>query len=134
MFFSRWFRQLSQPNIFNNNIIIIIIIYIIILYILKKQKNYKGHFKIFLIFSRIFLSIFHSIGLYLYTVRYRSSIKILGFLWNIFLFFLNSKKNLKTFKLISPFKKFFQTYFYIKKYKKICIFLMFFFLSKKKRS
>jgi len=58
------------------------------------------------IFSNIFLPIFHNIGLYIYTVKYKSGIKIPGFLRNILkkiqnIFFLISK----TFKLISLFKK-----------------------------
>jgi hypothetical protein len=36
-----------------------------------------------MVFSNIFLQIFHYIGLYIYTVKYNSSIKIPGFLWNI---------------------------------------------------
>jgi len=43
------------------------------------------------IFSIIFLPILHNIGLYIYTVKYKSGIKIPGFLRNI------SKKKFKTF-------------------------------------
>jgi len=43
------------------------------------------------IFSNIFLPILHNIRLYIYTVKYKSDIKILDFLQKI------SKKNLKTF-------------------------------------
>jgi len=34
------------------------------------------------IFSNIFLSILHNIGLYIYTVKYKSNIKVPGFLRN----------------------------------------------------
>jgi hypothetical protein len=44
-----------------------------------------------MIFSNIFLSILHNIGLYIYTVEYKSGIKLSGFVGNI------SKKNFKTF-------------------------------------
>jgi hypothetical protein len=54
------------------------IYYIII--ILKKSKIIL---KNFVIFSYIFLPITHNIGLYIYTVKYKSSIKILGFLRNV---------------------------------------------------
>ena len=67
-------------------IYLIIIIYIIILYNIKNekiQKNSKGHFKIFLICSRVFYHFFLIIGLYFYTLRYRFNIKIIGFLRNI---------------------------------------------------
>jgi len=50
----------------------------------KIQKNFKNHFKKIVIFSNIFLPILHNIGLYIYTVKYKSGIKIPGFLWNIF--------------------------------------------------
>jgi len=48
--------------------------------ILKNQKKVKDHFKIFVIFSHIFPTILHNIGLYIYIIRYRSGIKIPGFL------------------------------------------------------
>jgi hypothetical protein len=82
-------------HIFNYNIRII---YIIILYIIKKIKKIKTPFKKVVIFSHVFLPVLHNIGLYIYTVRYRSSIK-----YPIFskIFQKNSKQNLKTFKLIS---------------------------------
>ena len=35
-----------------------------------------------MIFSNIFLSILHNIGLYIYTVKYKSNIKVPGFLQN----------------------------------------------------
>ena len=75
-------------NIFNYNNIIIYY-NIIDLKNKKISKNPKGHFKIFLIFSCVFLPILFNIGLYFYTVRYILGIKILGFLQNI------SKKTLK---------------------------------------
>jgi len=52
-----------------------------------------------MIFSNVFLSILHNIGLYIYTVRYKLGIKIPNFLQNIF------KKKFKNFELISFFKK-----------------------------
>jgi len=66
----------------------------------------KNHFKKVVIFLNIFLPILHNIGLYIYIVKYKSGIKIPGFLRNI------SKKNSKhfkkklskTFELISLFK------------------------------
>jgi hypothetical protein len=59
----------------------------------KKKSN--GHFKIFVIFSHVFPIILHNIGLYIYIVRYRYDIKILGFLQNVSLIFLKKlKKNL----------------------------------------
>jgi hypothetical protein len=58
-----------------------------------------GHFKIFLFFSRVFLSILLNNGLYFDIVKYKFGIKILGFLWNIL-------KKFKTFKLILIFKKY----------------------------
>jgi hypothetical protein len=45
-----------------------------------------------MIFSHIFLPILHNIGLYIYTVKYKFSIKIPGFLRNI------SKKIQNVFK------------------------------------
>jgi hypothetical protein len=66
--------------------IFIIILYIYI-YIFKKTKNpksFKNYFKNNLIFLNIFLPILHNIGLYSYTVRYKSGIKIPGFFQNIF--------------------------------------------------
>jgi len=59
----------------------------------KSKKVFKNHFKKNLgFFSHIFLPILHNIGLYIYTVKYKSSIKIPGFLQNI------SKKNSKHFQ------------------------------------
>jgi hypothetical protein len=52
-----------------------------------------------MIFSNIFLPIWYNIGLYIYIIKYKSGIKIPGFLWII------SKKKFKTFKLISLFFK-----------------------------
>jgi len=45
-----------------------------------------------MIFSNIVLLIVYNIGLYIYTVKYKSNIKIPGFLQNIF------KKNSKHFQ------------------------------------
>jgi len=76
-----------------------------------------------MIFSNIFLLIFHYIGLYIYIVKYNFGIKIPGFLRNI------SKKNFKTF---SKRKKYFIVYGQILKNfqaylhkNKNCIFFMF---------
>jgi len=84
------------PNIYYN------IIY------LKKQKISKKISKIisiFFIFSNVFLPIVHNIGLYIYTVKYKSGIKILDLLQNISKKFKTFfKKISKTFKLISHFK------------------------------
>jgi len=52
-----------------------------------------------MIFSHIFLSILHNIRLYIYTVKYKSGIKIPGFIQNI------SKKIQNIFK-----KKYFIAY------------------------
>jgi len=62
-------------------------------FFLKKNSKIfkKNHFKKIVIFSKIVLLIFHNIGLYIYTVKYKSGIKIPGFLQNIFL------KKFKTF-------------------------------------
>jgi hypothetical protein len=82
--------------------------------------------KKFLIFSNIFLPILHNIGLYIYTVKYKSYIKIPGFLQNISK--INSKhlkKTSKTFKLISHFK-----YIYIHAYYQILKFSKHIFIKK----
>jgi hypothetical protein len=47
--------------------------------IFKNKKNFKGHFKIFVIFSNVCQPILLNIALYTYTVRYKSSIKIPDF-------------------------------------------------------
>ena len=65
------------------------------------SKKFQNSFKKFVIFSHVFLSILHNIGLYIYTVKYKFSIKIPGFLWNI------SKKKFKTF---SKRKKYFDAH------------------------
>jgi len=91
-----------------------------------------------MIFSNIFLPILHNIGLYIYTIKYKSGIKIPGFFRNISKKIKTfSKKISKTFKSISLFKnkkkifcfhaysqilKIFQAYFH----KKNCIFSMVF--------
>jgi hypothetical protein len=60
-----------------------------------------------MIFLHVFLPILFNIGLYFYTVRYKSGIKIFGSLQNISKNNLKNiqKKNLKTFKLISLFER-----------------------------
>jgi len=72
--------QLAEPGATQyNNIIIIYNIF-------KKTKifqNFKNPFKKICIISHIFLPILHNIELYIYIVRYRFGIKILGFLRNI---------------------------------------------------
>jgi hypothetical protein len=90
--------QLVGPNqpIFYINIIFNIIY-------IKKQKFSKEPFQKFMMFLQFFLPILFNIRLYFYTVKYKSSFKILGFLWNISK--NNFFKNLKTFKLISVFKR-----------------------------
>ena len=50
---------------------------------IKKQKKSKGDLKIFVIFSHVFPIILRNIGPYIYTVRYRSDIKIPRFLQNV---------------------------------------------------
>ena len=77
------------------------------------MKNFKTPLKKIVIFSNMFLPILHNIELYIYIVKYKSGIKIPGFLWNIF------KKNFKTFSKIKKkfiayrqFLKIFQTYFH----------------------
>jgi len=66
--------------------------------IIKNQK------KILIVISKIFLTIFHNIGLYIYTVKYKSSIKIPDFLQNI------SKKNKKIIQNIFKKTKHFVAY------------------------
>jgi len=51
--------------------------------IIKKMKNFKTPLKKIVIFSNMFLPILHNIELYIYIVKYKSGIKIPGFLWNI---------------------------------------------------
>jgi len=67
------------------------------------------------IFKNIFPIIFHNIGLYVYTVKYKSNIKILGFLQNIskkIKKFQNiCKKEKKYFVAYDQILKFFQAYF-----------------------
>jgi hypothetical protein len=87
------------PFIFNN----------VILY--EKMRNFKKKLKknpsnFFMIFSYISLPILHNIELYIYTVRYKSSIKIPDFLLKVYKLFLNnSKKSQNFFELISYLKK-----------------------------
>jgi hypothetical protein len=74
------------------------------LHLKKNPKISKKHFKKIVIFSNIFLPILHNIRLYIYTVKYKSGIKITGFLQNISKQIQNiSKKISKYFKLISLF-------------------------------
>jgi len=91
------------------------IYYIIILF--KKTKKiqifFKKSFKKIVIFSNMFLPIFHNIKLYIYTVKYKFGMKIAGFLRNI------SKKNQNIFKKIS---KNFQINFPFQKQKKNILF------------
>jgi len=55
------------------------------IYLKKKSKNFKKKsFQKIVVFSNIFLPIFHYIRLYIYTVKYNFGIKIPGFLQNIF--------------------------------------------------
>jgi hypothetical protein len=50
----------------------------------KNPKQFKKNLlKKIMIFSNTFLPILHNIGLYIYTIKYKSGIKILGFLQNI---------------------------------------------------
>jgi len=112
----------AQPTCFNNIylIYIYIYIYIYIFFFFTKtkriQKNFKNHFKKILIFLNIFLPILHNIGLYIYTVKYKSGIKIPDFS-EIF-----QKKKFKTFskkyqKLLNQFP------FLKKKQKKYFVFI-----------
>jgi len=72
-------------------------------YNIKKIKIFQKNNLKKLLFSRIyFLPILHNIGLYIYTVKYKSGIKILGFLQNI-----SKIKKEKNFKKISKRKKLF---------------------------
>jgi len=87
-------------------------------------KKFKNPLKKIVIFSYIFLPILYDIGLYIYTVKYKSGIKIPGFLRNL------SKKNSKYFQkkkkifyCIRPNSKiFFQAYFSLKKKQKLHLF------------
>jgi hypothetical protein len=83
-------------------ICVCIYIYIYLKKTKKNPKNFKNHFKKIVIFSNNFLPILHNIGLYIYTVKYKSGIKIPRFLQNISKQI--QKKISKTFKLIFPFK------------------------------
>jgi len=51
------------------------------------------------IFSNIFQPILHNIRFYIYIVKYKSNIKIPGFLQNIL------KKNVQNFEINFPFQK-----------------------------
>jgi hypothetical protein len=75
-----------------------------------------------MIFSNIFLSILHNIGLYIYIVKYKSGIKILGFLQNMLKKIKKHfQKEKKYFAAYGQILKFFHAYF---SYKKNCIFFM----------
>jgi hypothetical protein len=65
----------GPAHIFN-----IILYYIIFKKNEKNSKKISKIFKKFVIFSNIFLPVLHNIGLYIYTVKYKSGIKIPGFL------------------------------------------------------
>ena len=47
---------------------------------MKIFKKFKNPLKKIVIFSNIFLPILHKIGLYIYTIKYKSGIKIPSFL------------------------------------------------------
>jgi len=84
----------SPAHIFcnnNNNNNILLLLLLLLLKKQKKSKKFSKSFQKIVIFSNIFLPILHNIGLYIYTVKYKSDIKIPGFLRNIFL------KKFKTF-------------------------------------
>jgi len=49
----------------------------------KNSKIFHNPFEKFVIFSNIFLLILYNIGLYIYIVKYKSGIKIPGFLRDI---------------------------------------------------
>jgi len=75
-----------------------------------------------MIFSNIFLSILHNIGLYIYTVKYKSGIKLSGFVGNISnKISKHLQKEKKYFIAYGHILKFFQAYFSNKN----CIFFMF---------
>jgi len=63
------------------------------------KKKIQISFEKIVIFSNIFLPILHNIGLYIYTIKYKSDIEIPGFLRNI------SKTNLKNFQMNFPVPK-----------------------------
>jgi hypothetical protein len=75
------------------------------------MKIQKSLIKI-VIFSNIFLPILHNIGLNIYTVKYKSGIKIPGFFSKIFQKKnQNILKNKKYFVAYGQILKFFQAYF-----------------------
>jgi histidinol phosphatase-like enzyme len=75
------------------------------------------------IFSNIFLPILHNIGWYIYTVKYKSGIKIPGFSSKYF------KKKTKKIQNIFKKKKYFVAYGQILKF-----FSSIFFIKKKKQN
>jgi len=64
-------------------------------------KKIKNPFKKIVIFLNIFLLILHNISLYIYIVKYKSGIKISGFLQNISKKLKLKKFQKKSFKSIS---------------------------------
>ena len=50
----------------------------------KNSKKFQKSLKKIMIFSNIFLPNLYNIGLYIYTIKYKSSIKIPSFLRDIF--------------------------------------------------
>jgi len=87
----------------------------------KNPKFFQKSLKKIMIFSNTFLSILHNIGLYIYTVKYKSGIKLSGFVGNISKKFQNICKKKKYFNAYDQILKFFQAYFSNKN----CIFFMF---------
>ena len=87
------------------------------------------------IFSNIFLPILHNIGLYIYTVKYKSGIKIPGFLRNISknIYIQNIFIKKKIFHCIQPAPKILPSIFFKKqKTKKQKLHLFHVFLKNKK--
>jgi hypothetical protein len=70
-----------------------------------------------MIFSNIFLSILHNIGLYIYTVKYKSGIKLSGFVENILKKKISKhlQKEKKIFYCIRPNPKIFPSIFFKQK-------------------
>jgi hypothetical protein len=96
----------------------------------KNPKNFKNILKKNLrFFWHIFLPLLYNIGLYIYTVKYKSGIKIHGFLQNISKkskkIIQNIFKKKKIFYCIRPNPKNFPSIFFIKKKTKIAFFSCF---------
>jgi hypothetical protein len=49
----------------------------------KIQNKFQGSFQNIYDFSHVFPTILYNIELYIYIIRYKSSIKISSFLWNV---------------------------------------------------